>query len=181
MGGAAIVFFAFIGFDAVSTTAEETRNPQRDLPIGMITSLIVCTILYVGVAAVLTGMKKYTAFVDDAAAIATAVEVTRKPWVQAVDRRRSAGRIDIRAARLSTRATTNLHVNGSRWSSPSILLKDPPAFSDPSHYDHLDGYFCRFFRAHHRYWISCRTHQHRHSLCFHSRFGRRHCPETYGS
>ena len=84
MGGAAIVFFAFIGFDAVSTTAEETRNPQRDLPIGMITSLIVCTILYVGVAAVLTGMKKYTSFVDDAAAIATAVEVTRKPWVQAL-------------------------------------------------------------------------------------------------
>jgi APA family basic amino acid/polyamine antiporter len=84
MGGAAIVFFAFIGFDAVSTTAEETRNPQRDLPIGMIASLVVCTILYVGVAAVLTGMKKYTAFVDDAAAIATAVEVTGKPWVQAV-------------------------------------------------------------------------------------------------
>ena len=47
MGGAAIVFFAFIGFDAVSTTAEETKNPKRDLPIGMIASLIICTILYV--------------------------------------------------------------------------------------------------------------------------------------
>ena len=44
MGGAAIVFFAFIGFDAVSTTAEETKNPKRDLPIGMIASLIICTI-----------------------------------------------------------------------------------------------------------------------------------------
>jgi APA family basic amino acid/polyamine antiporter len=84
MGGAAIVFFAFIGFDAVSTTAEETRNPQRDLPIGMISSLIICTLLYVGVSGVLTGMKKYTAFVDDAAAIATAVEVSGKPWVQAL-------------------------------------------------------------------------------------------------
>src|SRR5256886_11585155 len=84
MGGAAIVFFAFIGFDAVSTTAEETRNPQRDLPIGMISSLIICTLLYVGVSGVLTGMKKYTTFVDDAAAIATAVEVSGKPWVQAV-------------------------------------------------------------------------------------------------
>jgi APA family basic amino acid/polyamine antiporter len=84
MGGAAIVFFAFIGFDAVSTTAEETRNPQRDLPIGMIASLIVCTILYVAVSGVLTGMKKYTAFTDDAAAIATAVEVSGKTWVQAL-------------------------------------------------------------------------------------------------
>jgi APA family basic amino acid/polyamine antiporter len=84
MSGAAIVFFAFIGFDAVSTTAEETRNPQRDLPIGMMASLIICTVLYVLVAGVLTGMKKYTAFVSDSAAIATAVEVSGKPWVQAV-------------------------------------------------------------------------------------------------
>jgi APA family basic amino acid/polyamine antiporter len=84
MSGAAIVFFAFIGFDAVSTTAEEARNPRRDLPIGMIASLVICTTLYVLVSGVLTGMKKYTAFVDDAAAIATAVEVSGKPWVQAV-------------------------------------------------------------------------------------------------
>jgi basic amino acid/polyamine antiporter, APA family len=56
MTGAALVFFAYIGFDAVSTTAEEARNPQRDLPRGMIYSLIICTILYIVVAAVLTGM-----------------------------------------------------------------------------------------------------------------------------
>src|SRR5213593_953938 len=55
MSGAAIVFFAFIGFDAVSTTAEETRNPQRDMPIGIIASLIICTVLYVLMAAVITG------------------------------------------------------------------------------------------------------------------------------
>ncbi|MFZ3214923.1 MAG: amino acid permease [Candidatus Acidiferrales bacterium] len=54
--GAAYIFFAYIGFDAVSTTAQEAKNPQRDLPIGIITSLIFCTILYVLVAAVLTGM-----------------------------------------------------------------------------------------------------------------------------
>jgi basic amino acid/polyamine antiporter, APA family len=57
---AALIFFAYIGFDAISTTAEETRNPQRDLPIGMIASLIICTVLYVAVAAVLTGMVPYT-------------------------------------------------------------------------------------------------------------------------
>jgi APA family basic amino acid/polyamine antiporter len=53
---AAIVFFAYIGFDAVSTTAEEARNPQRDIPIGIIASLAICTVLYIAVAAVLTGM-----------------------------------------------------------------------------------------------------------------------------
>jgi basic amino acid/polyamine antiporter, APA family len=54
--GAAYIFFAYIGFDAVSTTAQEAKNPQRDLPIGIITSLVVCTLLYILVAGVLTGM-----------------------------------------------------------------------------------------------------------------------------
>jgi APA family basic amino acid/polyamine antiporter len=54
--GAAYIFFAYIGFDAVSTTAQEAKNPQRDLPIGIIASLLVCTALYIAVAAVLTGM-----------------------------------------------------------------------------------------------------------------------------
>jgi APA family basic amino acid/polyamine antiporter len=54
--GAAYIFFAYIGFDAVSTTAQEAKNPQRDLPIGMIASLAICTVLYIAVAAVLTGM-----------------------------------------------------------------------------------------------------------------------------
>jgi APA family basic amino acid/polyamine antiporter len=54
--GAAYIFFAYIGFDAVSTTAQEAKNPQRDLPIGIIASLVICTLLYISVAAVLTGM-----------------------------------------------------------------------------------------------------------------------------
>jgi len=53
---AGLVFFSYIGFDAVSTTAQEAKNPQRDLPIGIIVSLSICTLLYIGVAAVLTGM-----------------------------------------------------------------------------------------------------------------------------
>src|SRR5207244_12153046 len=59
--GAAIVFFAYIGFDAVSTTAEEARNPKRDMPIGIIGSLIVCTVIYAAIAAVFTGMIPYSA------------------------------------------------------------------------------------------------------------------------
>jgi len=57
--GAAYIFFAYIGFDAVSTTAQEAKNPQRDLPIGIIASLILCTLLYILVAGVLTGMVPY--------------------------------------------------------------------------------------------------------------------------
>ncbi|MCL1894449.1 MAG: amino acid permease [Holophagaceae bacterium] len=59
LAGAAIIFFAYIGFDAVSTYTEEAKNPKRDVPIGIIVSLVICTILYVLVSAVLTGMVKY--------------------------------------------------------------------------------------------------------------------------
>jgi APA family basic amino acid/polyamine antiporter len=57
--GAAIVFFAYIGFDAISTAAEETENPQRNLPIGILGGLAICTVIYIVVGAVLTGMVKY--------------------------------------------------------------------------------------------------------------------------
>jgi APA family basic amino acid/polyamine antiporter len=66
LAGAAIIFFAYIGFDAVSTQAEEARNPQRDLPIGIIGSLLICTVLYIAVVAVLTGMVKYDQLSVDA-------------------------------------------------------------------------------------------------------------------
>src|SRR5256884_271740 len=82
MSGAAIVFFAFIGFDAVSTTAEETKNPQRDMPIGIIASLIICTLLYVLMSGVITGMRKYTTYLGDPAAVATAF--AGRPWAQAL-------------------------------------------------------------------------------------------------
>jgi APA family basic amino acid/polyamine antiporter len=59
MGGAALIFFAYIGFDAVSTAAEEAVNPQRDLPIGILVSLVVCTVIYMVVAGLLTGIVPY--------------------------------------------------------------------------------------------------------------------------
>ncbi len=58
--GASIIFFAYIGFDQISTSAEETKNPARDLPIGIFVSLLICTVLYIAVTAVLTGMVSYT-------------------------------------------------------------------------------------------------------------------------
>jgi APA family basic amino acid/polyamine antiporter len=82
MAAAAVVFFAYIGFDAVSTTAEEAKNPQRDLPIGIIASLVICTTLYLAVAAILTGIVPVTQYRSLAEALpgvaaAPAGEVTK--------------------------------------------------------------------------------------------------------
>src|SRR5690606_18506292 len=66
------VFFAFIGFDAVSTAAQEAKNPKKGMPIGIIGSLVICTILYVLFAYVMTGLANYTEFSGDAKPVATA-------------------------------------------------------------------------------------------------------------
>src|ERR1700746_1586116 len=67
--GGSIVFFTYIGFDSVSTAAEECKNPQRDVPIGIIATLIICTLLYIGVVVVLTGLVPWQTLVDDAAPV----------------------------------------------------------------------------------------------------------------
>jgi APA family basic amino acid/polyamine antiporter len=79
LAGAAYVFFAYIGFDSVSTHAEEARNPQRDVPIGIIASLAICTLLYIAVAAVLTGMVPHDQ-ISVNAGIAKAFEQVGLPW-----------------------------------------------------------------------------------------------------
>lgn len=78
--GAALVFFAYIGFDVVATTAEETKNPQRDMPIGIIASLVICTILYCAVAFVVTGMVPYQDL-DPNAALANAFVFHGADWM----------------------------------------------------------------------------------------------------
>ena len=80
--GAGVVFFAYLGFDAVSTTAAEARNPQRTMPIGILGSLVICTILYVAFAIVLTGMVNYKAMHGDASPVATAIDRTPFVWLQ---------------------------------------------------------------------------------------------------
>ncbi len=72
--GGSIIFFTYIGFDSVSTAAEECRNPQRDLPIGIIATLIVCTVLYLAVAVSLTGLVPWQSMVDDAAPVVNALK-----------------------------------------------------------------------------------------------------------
>lgn len=80
--GAALVFFAFIGFDAVSTAAQEAKNPQKGMPIGILGSLLICTILYVLFSYVMTGLVPYTVFAGDASPAATAFKVTGYDFLQ---------------------------------------------------------------------------------------------------
>ncbi len=79
LAGAAIIFFAYIGFDSVSTHAEEARNPKRDVPIGIIVSLLICTLLYIAVVAVLTGMVSYERLSVDAG-VSDAFKQAGLPW-----------------------------------------------------------------------------------------------------
>jgi APA family basic amino acid/polyamine antiporter len=81
IAGAAIIFFAYIGFDAVSTQAEEAKNPQRDMPIGIIGSLLICTVLYIGVVVVLTGMVHFEKL-DEKAAVAAAFGQRDMKWAE---------------------------------------------------------------------------------------------------
>src|SRR6202163_4282921 len=81
LAGAAYVFFAYIGFDSVSTHAEEARNPSRDVPIGIMTSLVLCTVLYIAVSAVLTGMVPYDRINIDAP-VSDAFRQVGLPWAE---------------------------------------------------------------------------------------------------
>jgi APA family basic amino acid/polyamine antiporter len=81
MSAAALVFFAFIGFDAVTSAAEEVKNPKRDLPIGIIGSLVVCTILYVVVAAIMTGIVPHLDFKGVDHPVSLALQVAGENWV----------------------------------------------------------------------------------------------------
>jgi len=83
LAGAAIIFFAYIGFDSVSTHAEEARNPQKDVPIGIVTSLVICTVLYIAVVAVLTGMVKYDQ-IDVNAGVSDAFKKINLRWAEGI-------------------------------------------------------------------------------------------------
>jgi amino acid transporter len=81
--GVSAVFYAYIGFDAISTTAEECKDPQRDMPRGMIYSLLICTVLYILIALVLTGIESYESFKDVSDPLAFVFE-SRAPWIEKI-------------------------------------------------------------------------------------------------
>ena len=83
LAGSAIIFFAYIGFDSVSTHAEEAKQPNRDVPIGIVASLIICTVLYVLVVVVLTGMVRYNQ-IDTGAGVSTAFKTVGLHWAEII-------------------------------------------------------------------------------------------------
>ncbi|WP_375462340.1 amino acid permease [uncultured Methylobacterium sp.] len=84
MRAAGVVFFAYIGFDAVSTAAQECENPQRNMPIGILGSLAICTVIYILFAGVLTGLVHYDAMKGDGAPVNTAIGQTPFPWLKSL-------------------------------------------------------------------------------------------------
>ena len=82
MRGAGVLFFAYIGFDSVSTAAQEARNPARDMPIGIIGSLVICTVLYLAFGFVLTGMLNYHSMAGDPTPVDTAIALTGRHWLE---------------------------------------------------------------------------------------------------
>lgn len=81
--GVSAVFYAYIGFDAISTMAEECKNPQKDMPRGMINSLLICTVLYISIALILTGMENYSLFGGVTDPLAFVFE-KRAPWIEKI-------------------------------------------------------------------------------------------------
>ena len=127
---AGVIFFAYIGFDAVSTAAQEAKNPQKDMPIGIIGSLIVCTILYMAFAVVMTGLANYKEFKGMAAPVAVAIAHTPYKWLQPLVKLAIiAGFTSVILVMLlgQSRVFFSMSRDGLL---PKDLLRDPSAFQD---------------------------------------------------
>ncbi len=120
--GAASIFFAYIGFDAVSTTAQEAKNPQRDMPIGILGSLVICTLLYIGVAAVLTGMVPWQQ-VNIEAPIARAFAGPQSWLGERHHDDRCAGWADYGDAGDVAGAVARVLLDGARWAAAEEVLR----------------------------------------------------------
>ncbi|MBO9594570.1 MAG: amino acid permease [Niabella sp.] len=136
--GVSAVFYAYIGFDAISTTAEECRNPQRDLPRSMIYSLVICTVLYIAVALVLTGIENYASFKNVSDPLAFVFE-KRAPWVEKI--------VSVSAVVATTSVLLVFQIGQPRiWMSmsrdgllPRIFQKIHPRYKTPSFSTLLTG------------------------------------------
>jgi basic amino acid/polyamine antiporter, APA family len=147
--GAAIVFFAYLGFDAVSTVAEETINPRRDLPIGIIGSLVVCTIVYVVVAGVLTGMIPLTAFTqaNKAEPLTVAMRFHHLDWAAGII---ALGSVVAHTAVLIVQQTGQTRIffsMGRDGLFPKSFAKVHPRFRTPYVNIVITGLFVGFFAA----------------------------------
>ena len=133
--GASLVFFAYIGFDVVATTAEEAKNPQRDLPIGIIGSLVICTVLYCAVALVITGMIPYDQ-ISTEAALATAFETVGKPAYATLIAAGAVAGLTTVVMTLLIGATRVLFAMSRDWLLPASLRQGQPPHRHPAAHHH---------------------------------------------
>ena len=175
--GAAVIFFAYIGFDAVSTAAQEAKNPQRDMPIGILGSLVICTILYIVVAwRSTTGLMHYSELKCVAEPIALAVDVTGVRWgsTSGEDRRHRAA-----SARSCSSCSSASRASSSRCRSDGLLWqwagKIHPKFQHAVHLDDHPGRALRRRSLAASLPVSTLAEltQHRHAVRVHHRLRRR--------
>ena len=144
MVGASFVFFAFIGFDSISTHAEEARHPQRDVPIGILVSLVLCTLLYIAVAAVITGMVPYpdiNIHAPIAAAFTERAEAEKSialAYFGRNNRRRRIGWHDQRAIGAVFKPGTNIYGHGPGWTIAPDIRPRTSSLPHASHCHHRD-------------------------------------------
>jgi APA family basic amino acid/polyamine antiporter len=146
MRGAGVVFFAYIGFDAVSTAAQEAKNPQRDLPFGILGSLVVCTVLYIIVAGLLTGLKSYTTLNVAAPVAEGAGEIGVRWGVLLIDLGAIAGLASVMLVMLlgQSRVLYTMSHDGLLWPWAS---KIHPRFRTPYITSIVVGVFVTFLAA----------------------------------
>ena len=130
--GAAIVFFAFLGFDAVSTAAQETRNPKRNMPLGILLSLLICTVLYMGFGHVMTGVAHYTDFAgqEGIAPVAIAIDHMGTAGADGTIIPAYPRRLLFRDSRIAHRAKPRVYVHEPRRTPAARLLEDTPPLSN---------------------------------------------------
>ncbi len=178
--GSAIVFFTYIGFDSVSTAAEETRNPQRDMPIGIIGTLILCAILYGSVALVLTGIVDRRTL-NNAAPVANALKAIGLNNLRfVVTTGALLGMLSL-FARLSIWAGAHLVRYVARPPASGPVFSGSPALSYTS-YQHLDsGTVCGDSGRNLGYRHLCRARKYRYALCLRACVHRRHSLATFAT
>ena len=175
---ASVVFFAFIGFDVVATAAEETKNPQRDMPRGILGSLIICTMLYVAVSIVVTGMQHYTELSVDAP-LADAFKATGHPWFAGVISFGAAVGLTTVCMILLLGQTRVFFAMSRDGLLPRFFSARPPAVQDPVPADHPARRDHRDRRGLHQPQRARRTGEHRHAVRLRRRRARRDHPAPH--
>jgi hypothetical protein len=166
IAGAAIIFFAYIGFDAVSTTqAEEAKNPKRDIPFGIIVSLLVCTILYIAVVAVLTGMVKYDV-IDKGAGVSSAFKTINLGWAEGLIAIAGvAGITSVLLVMMLSAPRVFLAMARDGLLPTKFFADVHPQVPDPLEEHHCSGCVCRHRCGYSPHRCLATPDEHRHLVC----------------